>query len=273
MTQSHWTLNDIPWDKFDASKVDGDILRAVKAAALVEHNAWDYVTYLKNVFNDDPDFQAAAQLWGEEEIQHGQALARWASLADPSFNFDSAMKRFAEGYQLPLDATQSVRGSRTGELIARCVVEVGTSSYYSAIRDASDEPVLKAICHKIAGDEFRHYKLFFDHYRRYQTHDPLPLWRRLMVAFGRVQEASDDELAMAYWCGNAPPESYDRKRHSAAYALRAGRLYRPPHLRRALSMIFKACDLNPQSRWVDRLAAIAWRALQWRNRRLARLIV
>ncbi|MEQ8266944.1 MAG: hypothetical protein RH982_07095 [Parvibaculum sp.] len=34
---------------------------------------------------------------------------------------------------IPLDAVQSVRGSRGGELIARCVVESGTSSCYTAI--------------------------------------------------------------------------------------------------------------------------------------------
>lgn len=266
---AHWTLNDIPWDRFDAAKVDPALLRVVKAAALVEHNAWDYVAYLKNVFGDDPAFQAAAQEWGEEEIQHGQALARWAKMADPDFDFDRAMKKFTDHYRLPLDVQESVRGSRTGELIARCVVEVGTSSYYSAIRDATDEPVLKAICHRIAGDEFRHYKLFYDHFLRYQETRPLSAFRRLRVAFGRVQEASDDELAMAYWCGNDIPEPYDRARYSDAYALGAGRVYGPGHVRRGMAMIFKACDLNPQSRWVDWLTRAAWAGLQWRNRRLA----
>ena len=60
------------------------------------------------------------------------------------------MRRFTEGYRLPLEATASVRGSRNGELVARCVVECGTSSFYTAIRDATDEPVLKMVAAKIA---------------------------------------------------------------------------------------------------------------------------
>ena len=60
------------------------------------------------------------------------------------------------------EAEGSVRGSRRGEMIARCVVESGTSSYYSAIRDATDEPLLKEIAGRIAADEYRHYKLFYD---------------------------------------------------------------------------------------------------------------
>ena len=47
-------------------------------------------------------------------------------------------------------------------MIARCVVESGTSSYYSAIRDATEEPVLQEIAGRIAADEYRHYKLFYD---------------------------------------------------------------------------------------------------------------
>jgi len=81
------TLDDIRWEDFDASKVDPDILKAVKAAALVEFNAPDYVTYLCNVFSDCPDVKEAIHKWGDEEVQHGQALARWAELADPDFSF------------------------------------------------------------------------------------------------------------------------------------------------------------------------------------------
>ncbi|PKQ01988.1 MAG: rubrerythrin family protein, partial [Alphaproteobacteria bacterium HGW-Alphaproteobacteria-12] len=152
----HWTLDDIKWGDFDASKVDPDILRAVKAAAMVEFNAPDYVTYLCNVFSDRPDVKEAVCKWGDEEVQHGEALARWAELADPGFSFDKAFQRFRDGYSIPTDAIVSVRGSRGGELIARCVVESGTSSYYAAIKDATDEPVLKQIASNIAADEFRH---------------------------------------------------------------------------------------------------------------------
>ena len=47
-----WTMDDIHWSLFDPSRVDPTLLAAVKAAALVEYNAPDYVTYLKRVFAD-----------------------------------------------------------------------------------------------------------------------------------------------------------------------------------------------------------------------------
>ncbi|MGQ0665271.1 MAG: ferritin-like domain-containing protein [Pseudomonadota bacterium] len=253
----HWTLDDISWGKFELGKVDPDTLRIVKAAALVEHNGGDYAIYLCNVFRDDPGFQAAARSWAEEEVQHGLALRRWAELADPAWDFSAACKCFTDGFRLPLEATRSVRGSRTGELIARCMVEVGTSSYYSALGDWTPEPVLKQICRRIAADELRHYKLFYTHMQRYQAAERLALWRRLKAGLGRLVEAEDDELAWAYYAAGGGIGPYDRRTNSRGYAARAYRLYRPSHIERAVAMVLKAVGLAPHGRlhlWASKLA-------------------
>jgi hypothetical protein len=105
-----WTLDDIPWHRFDSAEVDPELVKVVKAASLVEANGGDYATYLCNVFPDDPAFQQAARAWAAEEVQHGQALARWAELADPAFDFEACFARFTAGYRLPLEAGSSVRG-------------------------------------------------------------------------------------------------------------------------------------------------------------------
>ena len=253
----NWTLETISWDRFDASKVDPEILRNIKAAALVERNGSDYGIYLGRVFGDDAEFMAAVNTWVTEEIQHGFALGRWAQMADPDWDFDAAFARFRKGYQLPLDATRSVRGSKAGEMIARCIVETGTSSYYSALRDAAEEPVLKQICSKIAGDEFRHYKLFYDQLRRCLKRDRLGRWTRLRIGWGRLAESEDDELAYAYFAANAPQDAvYDRKQSMRAYARRAYPLYRESHVQRGIGMVLKAIGLQPQGRLNDFLTRL-----------------
>lgn len=270
MMTRHWTIEDFDWSAFDRSKVHPRILEAVKAAALVEHNAGDYVTYLCNVFGDDPDMQNAARQWGEEEVQHGRALARWAELADPAFNAGEALDRFRAGFRLPLNATASVRGSRASELIARCVVEVGTSSFYTALREAAEEPLLREIAGRIAADEFRHYKLFYDHMNRYTAIERPPLLRRLRTALGRVDELEDDELAYAYYCGNvaASGVGYCRKACFEAYAARAFVFYRRRHVARAVSMIAKAVGLDPHG-WSARLiGGVSWFGFKLRVWRL-----
>jgi rubrerythrin len=261
-----WTLADIPWDRFDSAMVDPEMVKIVKAAAMVEHNGGDYATYLCNVFHDDPEFQDAARLWAVEEVQHGKALARWARLADPGFDFEARFKRFTDGYRLPLEASRSVRGSRTGELIARCIVETGTSSYYSALAEATREPVLKAICKNIAADEFRHYKLFHDHMRRYEARERPGLLTRARVVLGRLWETrGDDELPFAFHCANATPgESYDRRLSGRAYSSRASMYYRPHHVERAVAMVLKALGIRPNGRFGLAAVALArrWLALE-----------
>lgn len=266
----HWTLDDIAWERFDPQRVDPDLLRVVKAASLVERNGGDYATYLCRIFADDPEFQLVAKAWAAEEVQHGEALGRWAQLADPGWSFEDSFGRFTAGYSLPLDARESVRGSRTGELIARCIVETGTSSYYAALAEASQEPVLKQICGKIAADELRHYKLFYTHMKRYQTAERLGAWGRLRVGLGRILESEDDELAYAYYAANGGAAAYDRKTFSRAYARRAYGYYKRPHVERAIAMALKAVGLKPNGRLAAWLAALAMRFKDQRVRSLAR---
>ena len=267
---THWTLESIPWDKFDRSKIDPELVKVVKAASLVEANGADYGSYLGSVFSDDPEFQQAAHAWSMEEVQHGRALARWAKLADPSFDFDAAFKRFTDGVKIDTSRTASVRGSRSGELVARCIVETGTSSYYSAMMDAADEPVLKEICRHIAADEFRHYKLFYRYLKSYLTKERIGPVRRFFVALSRITESEDDELAYAYYAANHGDETYERRRFVKAYLRRGFGFYRHDHLERAVGMSLKAVGLKSNG-WLNTvITGIAERWLRFRINQLAR---
>jgi hypothetical protein len=266
-----WTLDDVDWAAFDASKVDRDLLSAVKAAALVELNAPDYVTYLKRVYETTrPDAVPSIEHWGKEEVQHGLALGRWAEMADPSFKLETAFQRFREGYRPAHfeSGEGSVRGSRRGEMIARCVVESGTSSYYSAIKDATEEPVLKEIAGRIAADEFRHYQLFYKILTT-ETEPELPLWKKIWVAITRVNESDDDELSYAYYAANVPKEReaeepYIRKTYAKAYHARAMVLYRRHHIDKMVKMVAKPAGLNPAGRISAFASAALWRILSRR---------
>jgi len=264
----HWRIDELAWDRFEPSLVDPEVLKLVKAASVVERNGTDYATYLKHVFTDDPDFRRAADNWAVEEVQHGDALGRWAMLADPSWDYPGAFTRYRDSYKIPIEVDASVRGSRTGELIARCMVETGTSSFYTALADATREPVLKAICKQIAADEYRHFKLFYDHMHRYLRRERIGVLRRTRIALGRVTESEDDELAYAFHCTNdAPGLAYDHRRCIAGYMSRAMGFYRQPHLDRAVGMIFKTIGFKPHGRacrWAARLAFLLMRRRQRR---------
>ena len=266
---SHWDLDDIDWQAFDRSSVDPDMVRIVKAASLVEYNGDLYGRYLANIFAGDDAFVTAAETWATEEVRHGIALGRWATMVDPEWDFRTARERFRFEYnQVDLSLENSVRGSRFSELVARCIVEVGTSSYYTALADATKEPVLRQIFRKIAADEFRHYKLFYDHMKRYRAIDNPNLLTRVRVAVTRLAESEDDELAFAYYIANDVPEAYDRKACAAAYGSRALPHYRRNHIRLAVNMTTKAMGLRPKSRVASLIAWVVCRLFEWRRQRL-----
>jgi hypothetical protein len=260
MSKPIWDMNEIPWDKIDHSKITPDLIKVVKAAALVEYNAVAYSSYLERVFHDDPDFQAMSRCWATEEVQHGQSLGKWAELADPTWNLEDAMAKFRAGYQIEhINADESVRGSRAGEMVARCMVETGTSSYYTAIGTSTDEPVLKEICAKIAGDEFRHYKLFYDTLNRYVKKENMSKIKRLKIALGRIAESEDDELSYAFFAANANDNDvYDRKVWNKEYMKRAYSYYQQPQIDRAVAMVFKSCGFDPKGLAGKMASKAAW---------------
>ena len=269
-SMKHWRLDDVDWVSFDPAQVDDrDVVAIVKAAAMVERNGTDYAIYLNNIFRDDPAFRAAADNWAVEEVQHGDALGRWAMLADPAWNYEAAFARYKAGYQIPLDADTSIRGSLTGELIARCMVETGTSSYYTALAEATAEPVLQQVCRLIAADEYRTSSCSTTtcaatsparrsassaacasrrpHHRK--------RGRRTRLRLPLRQRAARHGL---------PPPALHRRLHGQ----RDG-FYRFRHIERGMGMILKSVGLPPRGRLSVMVSRLAWRLLQRRRRRFA----
>lgn len=267
-----WKFEDIDWSLFDPRKVNPEIVRVLKAGSVVEHNGSDYGLYLKGVFAGDKLFEKEIDSWSKDEIKHGKVLAHWVTLADPSYNFEERFKAYVAGFPIDIHAEESIRGSRGSELLTRCMVEIGTSSFYSAVRDATDEPLLKQICHKIAADELRHYKLFYTHFQRYQAQEKLSFRKRLEVALGRLFENEDDELAFAYYTANKETAPYNCKHYTQVYGKAVYNYYQKIHVDRGMALFCKAVGLNPQG-WLHKgLAFLAFTILSRKAKAYARAL-
>jgi hypothetical protein len=266
---TRWNLESIPWDSFDHSRVNPQLLAFAKGACLVEFNADTYGDYLCRVFDDDAGLQSQIRAWAREEKRHGLALKKWVELADPSFDFSLSLGLFRAAYQqLPEEGSDSVRGSRARELVARCMVESGTSSYYSALKDAAEEPVLKEICRLIALDEVRHFNLFrkaLD--KEYGPRENLRFSSRFKVVLRRMRETSDEELSFAYRAGNFPHEPIEQERiaeYSDDFMRRICLLYRPEHLRMIAGLTMKVLGIYAGQRIRKLLGHAAHRILRYR---------
>lgn len=188
-----WALDDIPWHAIRQEAVTQSraFFFLVASASLMESATGLYTENLIEFFvGDDEVTSWLEHYWLPEELQHGRALRRYVEAAWPQFDWEPAFHRFVEEFRPFCDV--SLEPARSLEMASRCVVEMGTASYYTTLSRASPEPVLAVLARRIAEDEVRHYKHFYRFFRKYRDAERpsraavVPaLWRRLRMTGGQ----------------------------------------------------------------------------------------
>jgi rubrerythrin len=188
----HWTLDDIPWQAICHDAVAGSepLFYMVAAASLMESATDVYTANLIEYFAGDDEITSwLKDYWLPEELQHGRALRRYVETAWPDFPWQRVRAGFVEEFQSFCD--EALEKARGLEMASRCVVEMGTASFYSCLSRASPDPVLSLVTRRIAEDEVRHYKHFYRFFRKYRAierprrREVAPaLWRRMRMTGG-----------------------------------------------------------------------------------------
>jgi hypothetical protein len=188
----HWSLEDIPWHaiQHDAVARNKAFFYLVASASLMESATDLYTENLIDFFVDDDEVTSWLEhYWLPEELQHGRALRRYVEIAWPEFDWGPAFRRFVEEFRPFCDV--ALEAARSLEMASRCVVEMGTASYYTTLSRGSPEPVLSVLTRRIVEDEVRHYKHFYRFFRKYRGMESpsraavVPaLWRRLRMSGG-----------------------------------------------------------------------------------------
>lgn len=189
-----WTLADIPWEAIDhdAMRDNEAMFYLVATASFMEATTDLYTQNLIDHFQGDEEVTTwLADHWLPEELQHGRALRHYVETAWPDFAWEERYGPFVEEFQAycKLELLEPARGL---EMASRCVVEMGTASYYTTLSRASPDRVLSLLARRIAEDEVRHYKYFYRYFRHYREADRVSrravapaLWRRLRMTDGQ----------------------------------------------------------------------------------------
>ena len=182
-----WSTEDIPYDTLAHDRVRDDrrLFYIVASASFVEITSDLYTHNLIDYFRHDSEVvEWLGMVWQKEELQHGDALRRYVQTAWPEFDWEAAYRGFLAEYT-PLCTVDQLESTRALEMVARCVVETGTASFYRMLSAQSREPVLKQLAARISADEVRHYKHFYRYFLRYQASERpgrtavlRTLWRR-----------------------------------------------------------------------------------------------
>jgi fatty acid desaturase len=249
--QQRWTLDTIDWPALRRDAVAGNdaIFYLVAAASFVETATDLYTRNLIAYFAEDDEITSwLRQHWLPEELQHGRVLRRYVELAWPEFDWQGVYQRFLPDFTAQCQE-DGVEPTRSREMASRCVVEMGTASYYTTLSRISRDPVLSTIAHWIAEDEIRHYKHFYRYFCRYQQVEPASrravfsaLWNRL-----RMIDGEDGIVTIKHLYGARHPDKPLDKGSYRVLRRDSRQLIRPhfPH-RMCVQMLLKPLGLGPR---------------------------
>lgn len=262
----HWTLDDIPWQAIRHEMVaDSEPLFYMVAAASLMESATDlYTSNLIEYFVGDDEITSwLKEYWLPEELQHGRALRRYVETAWPDFPWNQVRTGFVAEFQSFCD--EALEQARGLEMASRCVVEMGTASFYTCLSRASPDPVLALVTRRIAEDEVRHYKHFYRFFRKYRAierprrREVAPaLWRRMRMTGG------EDRLVVLrhVHAARRPGVRFDTKVYRRLQ--RQCRDLMSPHfpVEMSIRMLLKPLELGPRT---QRVAVPVLAALARRN--------
>jgi hypothetical protein len=87
---------------------------------------------------------------------------------------------------------EQLEDSRALEMVARCAVETGAATFYTALQACAPEPVLKVFAGFIRCDEVGHYNYFRSFYEAYQTEERVGRLSVLRALRRRFPEAEQE---------------------------------------------------------------------------------
>jgi len=251
----HWTLDSIPWSELRRERVvdNEELFYMVAGASFIETTSDLYTRNLVLHFADNAEVSEwLEQGWEPEELQHGRALREYVRHAWPEFDWETRYASFLAEYRA-LCKPEMLLPERSLELVSRCVVEMGTASYYSALHGASTEPVLAQLSQHIFEDEVGHYKYFYKYFRQYRQIDNTSrkqvlgaLWHRL-----KVIDDEDAYIALKHVYGSRHPgQPFDK----TVYKEAIGRIRKLvgkhiPH-RMSVNMLLNPLGMAPMARRV-----------------------
>jgi hypothetical protein len=248
--EADWCVDDIDYAKVDrvVMRDNTELFYITACASFIEITSDLYTRNLIEFYHGDDEIADwLANFWEREEVQHGVALRRYVNAAWPDFDWEKAYQGFYEEYSR-LCLIDNLAENRSLEMVARCVVETGTASFYRTLSEAAPDPVLKQIAANISADEVRHYKYFYHYFRHYRDRERpsrlkvlRQLWRR-----GAGVKAEDAHVAFKHAFLVREPDKifteaeYDKFRASFR---RIGQKAFPYEM--AVKMILKPLDLSP----------------------------
>jgi len=194
-----WSIDQIPFERIVHERLaHEDVWFYVLASASFVESLSDLYAHnlLGHVEDDAEASQWLRERWEPEELRHGRALRRYVETVWPAFDWQTAFDGFCADYR-PHCKPELLEPTRALEMVARCVVEAGTSGLYDLLQQISPEPVLTTLVRHIRNDEVGHYKYFYHFFLRYLQIERPSRWQVARVLQQRLGVIGQEDAYLA----------------------------------------------------------------------------
>lgn len=194
---------DIDYSKIDIDSVKNNefLFYLTTIASFIEITSDTYSKNLSEYFSDNSEAVDWLQhKWEKEEVQHGNALKKYVQTVWSDFDWEKAYKLFLKNY-LPLCGSEQYQPTRAKEMLARMIVETGTSTFYRGLEAYAKEigePVLAQIAHNIYKDEVEHYSYFDKYFKHYNENEKNGKTEIVKVIYSRIKEIDNEDVYLAF---------------------------------------------------------------------------
>ncbi len=198
-----WNYEEIEYEKINKKSVENNnfLFKLIAVASFIEITSDVYEKNLHEFYKEDKEITSwLKNVWEVEEIQHGKALRKYVKSVWSDFDWQKAYEEFKKEY-IKYCSIDEFQPTKAKEMLARMVVETGTSTFYKALSNYAkdlNEPILEEISHNIHKDEVYHYEIFNKGFNKYNEEEKLGKKDILKVIYSRLKEANDEDVAIAY---------------------------------------------------------------------------
>jgi hypothetical protein len=149
LEQVRWNMEtDIPWDKFDGSKLSDEQAQTIRMNAITEWSALPATEMFLRDNRGDSDFCAFMSVWFFEEQKHSLVLMEYLRRFKPEFVPTEAELHNVRFEFDPAPALETLMMHFCGE--------IRLNHWYRCAAEWHTEPVIKQIYKIISQDEARH---------------------------------------------------------------------------------------------------------------------
>lgn len=194
---------DINYNDIDIDKMKDNIFlfKLLVIASFIEITSHVYEKNLIEYYkNDGETTQWLQDTWEPEEIQHGKSLKKYINTVWNEFDWEKHYNIFGENF-IPLCKVEDLEPTYSGEMIARMVIETGTSTFYKALVNYAkdlNEPVLEDLASKIAKDELYHFEMFVKVFKKYKEEENISKNDITKILYSKLKEINNEDIKIAY---------------------------------------------------------------------------